>query len=1610
MKDLTEKCDEKFDEKFDQNSSKYFPTATFELFHTTTAVHVVSILQIFLILLFVAIYWGMESHGFFIQKNYFRLVVASVATLYFAGITAAIFGVYLERRPLLNIQIIVLRSLMIFADMIALSIILIMAIGNRQKWIESIPSHFVNQKRFYNLLGPFWMYLGAISLHITVAGNMIFLKIVNCCMHNAYCSVVVSLRLFTIPTPPFVFFVHKATLLSMNPRKGPSKEIAMRYGLPDRWLYCPKMGNLVTNRFFPFKTPLCSLYDDQIPDPALRFHPSDVFSAIKKQNRKIGLWIDLTKTDRYYGKNEVEENDCKYRKLPLAGHGATPTKDEAERFIRIANGYLGDEPDGVIGIHCTHGFNRTGFLICAYLWNVDSLAMDGAVTLFAQCRPCGIYKQDYINDLFERYEKDGDMLEAPERPSWDRNEANSLVNAPAGQDDGASTSNENVTAGGKQFMEGEVPGVTLVNDPMKKQMLRSKIREQCGYGRDGFPGSQPVSLESSPTNNNLRFIAERPYMVSWKADGMRYLVYIQDEDEIFAFDRDNEVFQIPTLKFVQRRREKREPFKHLTDVLVDCEVVIDKVEINGKTTQVPRLFIFDIIHFGKFSLKKENYELRRQCINKEIIGPRADAIASGFIRREQEVMSVRIKEFWDICAVPKLFDEKFVKNVGHEIDGLIFQPCDEPYIAGRQDSVLKWKPPSHNSVDFLLQIRRIARVNELPFYQGCLYVQHYDQAFANIKATKALQPYDGKIIECTRNERKEWVFMRERTDKSLPNSYKTAMAVLQNPLSCREVQHQKYDNDGRCSAAKGNNIFKKTTGRKSDYWMFVNREGRGIFQNTHRRRFNCKDKGDSQLMGRIWHELSAEKRAMYRQEAQQQNAPDMVKQRRNEEALRCRASHQNAGLTGYEMRMKIRQEKHEEIVHRLAANAATESDLSSFTDNPLFFYGESMHLFALKELEFAKSQLVINYVEKKGEVLKGTLQNQNYAVIKVNIYDSIFVSASFKARAHPSELSLVIFNQAQGILKTKSWIFTFNSQLLYGSPDGVPENSHDNVQAQENKTNIFVDHKKKDRKNEVLVYQGFNLLQEVINEYNVQRVLVSKRDWNHSMSALFFLAHAAQCEKQFKDLRPKISLLEETLVARDFYWKKREPKATFHPFNQEKLEEFVSRPMMIDDAHNRILVCAHHAGMATLFQINCSLARAAVIVHNIFAMWMETKFADWDESPQNSRFSFAQPMTESFPLVDPEASIEPVLTKLAEMNVQDLVNEQRDNDAGSNPEEQIFHNTDRDDAFDNIRYRNRGQPSSYASLQNDGRYSASLLSEKRDPSPEEYRSRQQSAQQYRYSSPQQAQYDQYGRPRQDVQNSRYSPPFQVFQERQSRYQQEDQRRYSSPQRQQEPRYSQDDRYIQGRDENRYPPGRAENRYPQGYSSSQNGQQQRYYQEEPRHRQRQPEPRYPDRMGSNIPPPPSYDEAIGDSISRVACEPSGRASQNSYGDSSYSTRMGSTNGRRDESRTQANQGRNDGYDRPARQKFNQQSRPAPRMGGARATPQFEEMTTSIASSSSSLSTSKEQNHPKLTFKTLSKREFYDFESEKQRILGLRTRTTKPNQFSEFLIGRPTSPRN
>lgn len=498
-------------------------------------------------------------------------------------------------------------------------------------------------------------------------------------------------------------------------------------------------------------------------------------ASSKAAGFKIGLWIDLTNTNRYYHKETIERMDMAYVKLAMRGHKHPPTRDETKAFVDMCNRFISKNPLSVIGIHCTHGFNRTGFLICAYLIEQHDYPPDAAVATFAACREPGIYKGEYIEELYRRYMDREDFeslrsLPTPVRPDW-CNEEDALLDddgnrlEPSGGGDFHNETNEQPSASNghgrviqnkkSQFMEG-VDGVEFVSDANESQRLQKHVQKLCEFSSRGFPGSQPVSM----SHENLAFLEQAPYQVSWKADGTRYMMLIVRENEIYLFDRDFSVFKIA--KGCPKFPRRKAPNEHIFETLMDGEMVIDVV--NGES--YPRYLIYDIVTFEKQDVGKTQFSTRVYCIDKEIILTREEAKKNGRIDRSMESFGVRKKDFWGLEHTSKLFSEKFNRNMVHEVDGLIFQPANDPYKAGQCPNILKWKPHTHNSIDFRVRIIRVQNPGCLPETWASLTVGRNNFEVAKVKATKEFRENDNKIVECTWDyEAKTWKFMRVRTDK-----------------------------------------------------------------------------------------------------------------------------------------------------------------------------------------------------------------------------------------------------------------------------------------------------------------------------------------------------------------------------------------------------------------------------------------------------------------------------------------------------------------------------------------------------------------------------------------------------------------------------------------------------------------------------------------------------------------------------------------------------------------------------------------------------------------------------------------------------------------------------
>lgn len=365
-----------------------------------------------------------------------------------------------------------------------------------------------------------------------------------------------------------------------------------RGSIPPRWLHCPRKAiKLIQNKFLAFKTPLSSAFDSQVPEEC-RFNVDMLFASMKSQKIKLGLWIDLTNTTRFYDKKCLEAYGCKYLKLQCRGHGETPSEEQTRTFVQVCKNFISYNPLEVIGVHCTHGFNRTGFLIISYLVETDGASVDAGLVEFATARPPGIYKADYIQELYRKYDDLEDAPDPPPRPAWCLEYDDSNIND---RDEGPSTDSNNYhhdvpnkkrrrefNNKNPVFMVG-VPGVTPISDNRKLSGIQRRVQDICGWKSNGFPGSQPVSMDEE----NISLLHEKPYMVSWKADGtrleenifdilkgnfetyqlylFRYMMMIQADGEIYFIDRDNSVFQANGLTFPH----PRDISKTIKDTLLD---------------------------------------------------------------------------------------------------------------------------------------------------------------------------------------------------------------------------------------------------------------------------------------------------------------------------------------------------------------------------------------------------------------------------------------------------------------------------------------------------------------------------------------------------------------------------------------------------------------------------------------------------------------------------------------------------------------------------------------------------------------------------------------------------------------------------------------------------------------------------------------------------------------------------------------------------------------------------------------------------------------------------------------------------------------------------------
>ncbi|GAA5976499.1 hypothetical protein JCM10908_005521 [Rhodotorula pacifica] len=341
-----------------------------------------------------------------------------------------------------------------------------------------------------------------------------------------------------------------------------------------------------------------------------------------------------------------------------------------------------------------------------------------------------------------------------------------------------------------------LPGDRVADiDPEKYWTLRGHLNELCGIGGTSrFPGSQPVSFDLE----SLKLLEQEDFWVCEKSDGVRVLVLIVATgfgQEVYLVDRKNDVYQVYWLTFPHQDGEE---FNHSNTVL-DGEFVIDVDPVTGR--HIPRLLVFDLLVLDSENVMHRPLEKRYGRLANYVVAPykKFQAKVPEEVRANQpfEVILKKQELSYGIEAVFR----DHVPKLLHGNDGLIFTSAEAPYTPGTDPKILKWKPPSENSIDFLLQLKFPARSdhpNEPDFLAKPMFMlmmnhghegNHYfdimevpDDTWEEWKASG--EQYDDRVVEVVWDwSRSTWKFMRFRDDK-FEGNYKTVVTSI-----IKSIQH-----------------------------------------------------------------------------------------------------------------------------------------------------------------------------------------------------------------------------------------------------------------------------------------------------------------------------------------------------------------------------------------------------------------------------------------------------------------------------------------------------------------------------------------------------------------------------------------------------------------------------------------------------------------------------------------------------------------------------------------------------------------------------------------------------------------------------------------------------
>ncbi|KAF9115237.1 Dcp1p-Dcp2p decapping enzyme complex alpha subunit [Mortierella sp. AM989] len=337
---------------------------------------------------------------------------------------------------------------------------------------------------------------------------------------------------------------------------------------------------------------------------------------------------------------------------------------------------------------------------------------------------------------------------------------------------------------------GGVREATMKEAPIQNEEVTVKKAVPFGPGTTlGAPsGAQPVSFTRA-TLNELR---SENYFVSEKSDGVRVLLFCvlldNGHQQVFLVDRKNKFYHVPQLLFPVANEHR---VLH-NDTIVDGELVTDQ-EPNGQL--LVRYLAFDLLAYRGMSIIDKPLTSRLGRLDSEFVKPYRSMLQKAnpeFIKSQP--FKVSLKEMNLSYGIEKMFKE-VIPRLKHGSDGLIFTSSVAPYLLSTNPKMLKWKPPSENTIDFKLSLNFPVQngvqdnskkpqfiLNE---WQGGQQYQPFGQMTVDDGLWEqwraASTQLHGRVVEVSFSPSdRSWRFFRFRDDKDHGNHSSVVRKVVQS--------------------------------------------------------------------------------------------------------------------------------------------------------------------------------------------------------------------------------------------------------------------------------------------------------------------------------------------------------------------------------------------------------------------------------------------------------------------------------------------------------------------------------------------------------------------------------------------------------------------------------------------------------------------------------------------------------------------------------------------------------------------------------------------------------------------------------------------------------------